>query len=247
MTSADMKAPVGRLVTERPGRSRVFDRLGIDYCCGGRKPLDRACQEKGLDVDEVLREIEASDAEPRPEDREDWAGEPMGDAGRPHRGHPPRLAAPRAAEAGCPRREGRAGPRRQAPRADRAARGLRGPEGGAGAPHAEGGEGPLPDDQAAGIRGGVAELPLRQRQQPDPRHGARARRRRCRPGPDAEPDRRLHAPRRRLQRPTARCWTAWPTWRPTCTATSTRRTTSSSPGPPPSRPSCSPRGPARRD
>jgi regulator of cell morphogenesis and NO signaling len=28
---------VGQLVAERPERGRVFERLGIDYCCGGRK------------------------------------------------------------------------------------------------------------------------------------------------------------------------------------------------------------------
>jgi regulator of cell morphogenesis and NO signaling len=78
MTSPITKVPVGRLVTERLGRSRIFDRLGIDYCCGGRKTLDRACREKGLDVDEVLREIDACDGEPNPDDRVDWASEPMG-------------------------------------------------------------------------------------------------------------------------------------------------------------------------
>ena len=30
---------VGRLVAERPSRARVFEKFGIDYCCGGRKPL----------------------------------------------------------------------------------------------------------------------------------------------------------------------------------------------------------------
>ena len=29
---------VGELVAERPSRARVFERFGIDYCCGGKKP-----------------------------------------------------------------------------------------------------------------------------------------------------------------------------------------------------------------
>jgi len=75
----DPNTRVGELVAQRPGRSRVFERLGIDYCCGGKTPLDRACREKGLDVDNVLREIAVSDDETHEEDRIDWNQVPMGD------------------------------------------------------------------------------------------------------------------------------------------------------------------------
>jgi regulator of cell morphogenesis and NO signaling len=53
--------PVGQLVAERPGRARVLERFGIDYCCGGRTPLAQACAERGLDVVEVLRELASDD------------------------------------------------------------------------------------------------------------------------------------------------------------------------------------------
>ncbi len=33
------ESTVGQLVVERPARSRVFEKFGIDYCCGGKKPL----------------------------------------------------------------------------------------------------------------------------------------------------------------------------------------------------------------
>jgi regulator of cell morphogenesis and NO signaling len=39
------EARVSDLVLEEPSRARVFEQLGIDYCCGGRKPLARACAE----------------------------------------------------------------------------------------------------------------------------------------------------------------------------------------------------------
>ena len=29
---------------------RVFKKLGIDYCCGGKRPLAEVCQEKGYDA-----------------------------------------------------------------------------------------------------------------------------------------------------------------------------------------------------
>ena len=40
---------IGHLVAKRPGRSRVFERWGLDYCCGGKKTLQAACEEKALD------------------------------------------------------------------------------------------------------------------------------------------------------------------------------------------------------
>ena len=53
---------VGKLVVERPGRARVLERLGLDYCCGGGKSLSESCQDLGLDVEVVLRDIAKSDA-----------------------------------------------------------------------------------------------------------------------------------------------------------------------------------------
>jgi iron-sulfur cluster repair protein YtfE (RIC family) len=40
---------VGALVARHPSLSRVFEQAGIDYCCGGRKTLEQACQEKRID------------------------------------------------------------------------------------------------------------------------------------------------------------------------------------------------------
>mgnify|MGYP005818844615 CR=1 FL=1 len=63
---------VGELVRERLGRARVFERLGIDYCCHGRDPLARACGAKGLDVAAVVAELERSDAAESAEDTTDY-------------------------------------------------------------------------------------------------------------------------------------------------------------------------------
>ena len=56
------ESTVSDLVVERPSRSRVFEELGIDYCCGGGVPLKEACAGAGLDVDEVLAELERREA-----------------------------------------------------------------------------------------------------------------------------------------------------------------------------------------
>lgn len=53
---------VGQLVAERPGRARILESHGLDYCCGGKKPLAQACEEKSLDVNLLTREILDYDA-----------------------------------------------------------------------------------------------------------------------------------------------------------------------------------------
>jgi regulator of cell morphogenesis and NO signaling len=49
---------VREFATELPHATRVFEKLGIDYCCGGGKPLDAACQQAHISLDEVLRCLE---------------------------------------------------------------------------------------------------------------------------------------------------------------------------------------------
>ncbi len=51
--------PVGQLATEFPLATRVFHRHGIDYCCGGGRPLNEACAKRGLNTETVLAEIHA--------------------------------------------------------------------------------------------------------------------------------------------------------------------------------------------
>lgn len=57
MVSSELKKTVGQLVRQRPSRSRVFERLNIDYCCGGQVSLLDACQVRDLDAEQVLEEI----------------------------------------------------------------------------------------------------------------------------------------------------------------------------------------------
>ncbi len=63
MITLNAHATVGDWVRDRPDRSRVLERLGIDYCCGGKRPLAEACRERGLDVETVVDQlIEPDDA-----------------------------------------------------------------------------------------------------------------------------------------------------------------------------------------
>ena len=58
MNLLNAELTVGRLVAEHPQLTRTFESLGIDYCCGGRRPLTQAVQEKGLDLAAVLARLE---------------------------------------------------------------------------------------------------------------------------------------------------------------------------------------------
>lgn len=73
MTAVDPKRTVGELVTERPARSRVFEQFRIDYCCGGRRPLDDACRSAGVETDRVVEALRQADAGPADDDERNWA------------------------------------------------------------------------------------------------------------------------------------------------------------------------------
>ena len=62
MLTLDPNQTVGDFVRERPGRARVFENLKIDYCCGGKLSLTRACEKRGIDVNDVLQTIQACDS-----------------------------------------------------------------------------------------------------------------------------------------------------------------------------------------
>ncbi|HYJ45243.1 MAG TPA: DUF542 domain-containing protein, partial [Pyrinomonadaceae bacterium] len=51
---------VRELAVEIPNAARVFEKLKIDYCCGGGKSLEEACTAAGLGVAEVARLLEES-------------------------------------------------------------------------------------------------------------------------------------------------------------------------------------------
>lgn len=59
MTIATTKT-VGEIAAELPSCTREFEKLGIDYCCGGNRTLDQACVEAKLPIHEVLERLKQS-------------------------------------------------------------------------------------------------------------------------------------------------------------------------------------------
>lgn len=55
---------------------RVFERYGIDYCCGGQRPLAEACAAKGIDSLTLEWELQEAMAE-APAGERNWPGAPL--------------------------------------------------------------------------------------------------------------------------------------------------------------------------
>jgi len=53
MTTREQK--VTRIAIENPAAIRVFERLGIDYCCGANRTLGDACMEAKVSVESAMR------------------------------------------------------------------------------------------------------------------------------------------------------------------------------------------------
>lgn len=71
---------VRELALEFPNATRVFERLGIDYCCGGNKSLEEACATANLSADEVLGSLELVETAPRANQKErNWEVERLAD------------------------------------------------------------------------------------------------------------------------------------------------------------------------
>jgi regulator of cell morphogenesis and NO signaling len=72
MTSTTERT-VRQIVLENPAAARVFESLGIDYCCGGNHPLPGACARAGVSLDEAVLKLEALAAEPADSEDQSWA------------------------------------------------------------------------------------------------------------------------------------------------------------------------------
>lgn len=69
--------PLAELAAASTAAVRILERYGLDYCCGGARPLEEAAREKGLNAAEVLLEIEK--AQPAAGETRDWRTAPLRD------------------------------------------------------------------------------------------------------------------------------------------------------------------------
>lgn len=58
-SQAPESVTVGEIVRDLPAAAGVFEKIGIEFCCGGNHTLAEACKEKGLDPATVAVMLEA--------------------------------------------------------------------------------------------------------------------------------------------------------------------------------------------
>jgi regulator of cell morphogenesis and NO signaling len=69
----DTTNTVGDLAVAIPGATRVFEALGIDYCCGGKRLLEEACRIANLEVENVVRSLaRAEESASANQPAQDW-------------------------------------------------------------------------------------------------------------------------------------------------------------------------------
>lgn len=75
MAQVNPTTSIGALVAESPARAELFERLRLDYCCGGAQTLAEACAERGLDpgtVGELLAALDDEHLSGDTIERQDW-------------------------------------------------------------------------------------------------------------------------------------------------------------------------------
>jgi regulator of cell morphogenesis and NO signaling len=68
----DVSRTVREFAVEIPQATRLFEKLGIDYCCGGGKSLREACESANIPVEEVVGKLLASAKEGATQANGDW-------------------------------------------------------------------------------------------------------------------------------------------------------------------------------
>jgi len=71
---------VRELALDFPNATRVFEKLGIDYCCGGNRSLEEACDTAKISVAEVLDALESAERTSRAkQSARNWQAEALAD------------------------------------------------------------------------------------------------------------------------------------------------------------------------
>ncbi len=68
---------VAEIAATLPASVRIFQRHGVDFCCGGKKPLGVVCEEQGLSFADLTSAIEQAAAAAPAADTQDWTRAPL--------------------------------------------------------------------------------------------------------------------------------------------------------------------------
>jgi regulator of cell morphogenesis and NO signaling len=68
---------VREIALENPSSIRVFETLGIDYCCGGKRPLTEACTRANINYDRALQLLEKAKSDAATPAAGEWTKKPL--------------------------------------------------------------------------------------------------------------------------------------------------------------------------
>jgi len=77
--SIEATQTVGDLAAKMPAATQEFEKLGIDYCCGGSRTLGEACAEANISVEDTMRRLQQAMATEPPKPGRDWKQAPLAD------------------------------------------------------------------------------------------------------------------------------------------------------------------------
>lgn len=52
---------IGDVVAQNFRTAKIFEGFGLDFCCGGKKTIETACEEKGISTDAVIEALDNSE------------------------------------------------------------------------------------------------------------------------------------------------------------------------------------------
>ena len=72
MSELSEGSTINEWVKDEISRTNIFQELEIDFCCGGHQTLQDACQEKGLNLNDVVQRLKKTGDEDLGETVADW-------------------------------------------------------------------------------------------------------------------------------------------------------------------------------
>jgi regulator of cell morphogenesis and NO signaling len=79
MSEATISRTIGEMAAENPAAAAVFEKAGLDYCCGGGQTLSEACRAAGISAGEVEESIRQAGEKRTQTAARNWTAEPLTD------------------------------------------------------------------------------------------------------------------------------------------------------------------------
>jgi regulator of cell morphogenesis and NO signaling len=68
----DKDQTVREIAINHPASVRVFENLGIDYCCGGKRPLEEACEKANVPIAKAMQLLRDLGTNSAPSEEQQW-------------------------------------------------------------------------------------------------------------------------------------------------------------------------------